>query len=88
MNFSLVFLSLYLLVAFITYAIALVIGLKDVDKFNAILISLQNKNPDLPDLEPKKTKLALAFFLFIMALAWPIRFLFFKSKQKEEFDSD
>ena len=84
MNFLLAVLGFYLLGVFITY----LTSLKEVEEFNAVVLSLRNENSDLPDVELKKTKLTFAFFVFFMALAWPIRFIFFKSKQKEEFDSD
>ena len=84
MRFLLIFLGLYLLGVLISY----LIDIKDIDKFNAIVLSLKNQNSDLPDLEPKKIKLAFGFFLLVMALAWPVRLLLFKSKQNEELHSD
>lgn len=54
MSFLLIFLGLYLL----GVLISCLIKLKDLDKFNAIVLSLKNQNSDLSDLEPKKAKLA------------------------------
>ena len=84
MNFVLMVLSFYLIGVFISC----LADLKDVKEFNAVVLSLRNENPDLSDVELIKTKLAFAFFIFLMALAWPVRFLFFRNKQTKELDLD